>query len=401
MHIVESSGYRDFEWAVKIHRLSLETMGLWPKYDKYNKNNLWLKLRVGIILVLLIFVTNVPMIHAIIQVWGNMVLVIENLRSILPLLIASVKYVIMLWKQTVFLSIINMMMEDWMAFKFNTERAVMIKQAQTARIIMIIGYIIIIMTVLLLTISSSFGIQTVLAINFTDRRKFLPLFTYHFYDVNKSPQFELTFFIQTISILFATTIYMSVDILLALLVLHICGQMENFRCQLVNLISCKKFNRTLNDIVMSHLRIIRFVDKIENTYSLMMLIMIFHFVIVFCLSGFLFTIFLIDREMDKVITTKIYFLIIMLFILLMNTFLYCGAGELITEQCNAVYRTMCDLEWYKLESRKVKGFILLMIRMRHPLCISAGKIIPLTMATFCSILKTSTGYISFLLTKRS
>ena len=90
----------DFEWAVKIHRLGLETMGLWPKYDKYNKNNLWLKLRVGMILVLLIFVTNVPMIHAIIQVWGNMVLVIENLRSILPLLIASVKYVIMLWKQT-------------------------------------------------------------------------------------------------------------------------------------------------------------------------------------------------------------------------------------------------------------------------------------------------------------
>ncbi|XP_012533427.1 uncharacterized protein LOC105835038 isoform X2 [Monomorium pharaonis] len=258
MDIVESSGYRDFEWAVEIHRLGLETMGLWPKYDKYNENNLWLKLRVGIILILLIFITNVPMIHAIVQVWGNMVLVIENLRIAIPLLITSVKYIIMLWKQTVFLSIINMMVEDWMVFKLNTERAIMIKRAQTARLIMIIGYIITVMVLLLWTISSSFGIQTVLAMNFTDRRKFLPLFAYHFYDVNKSPQFELTFFIQTISMLFAITIYMSVDALLVLMVLHICGQLENFRCQLVNLISCNNFNKTLNDIVMSHLRIIRY-----------------------------------------------------------------------------------------------------------------------------------------------
>ncbi|XP_018303875.1 odorant receptor 43a-like, partial [Mycetomoellerius zeteki] len=81
----------------------------------------------------------------------------------------------------------------------------------------------------------------------------------------------------------------------------------------------------------------------------------------------------------------------------MNTLLYCGAGELVTEQCNAVYRTMCDLEWYKLESRKARSLILLMMRAQYPFCITAGKIFPLTMATFCSILKTSMGYISFLL----
>ncbi|XP_018354232.1 PREDICTED: odorant receptor 43a-like [Trachymyrmex septentrionalis] len=83
----------------------------------------------------------------------------------------------------------------------------------------------------------------------------------------------------------------------------------------------------------------------------------------------------------------------------MNTFLYCGAGELVTEQCNAVYRAMCDLEWYKLESRKARNLILLMMRAKYPFSITAGKIFPLTMATFCSILKTSIGYISFLLTQ--
>ncbi|XP_018060224.1 PREDICTED: odorant receptor 43a-like [Atta colombica] len=83
----------------------------------------------------------------------------------------------------------------------------------------------------------------------------------------------------------------------------------------------------------------------------------------------------------------------------MNTFLYCGAGELVAEQCNAVYRAMCDLEWYELESSKARSLILLMMRAKYPFYITAGNIFPLTMTTFCSILKSSVGYISFLLTK--
>ncbi|XP_012060313.1 PREDICTED: odorant receptor 43a-like [Atta cephalotes] len=83
----------------------------------------------------------------------------------------------------------------------------------------------------------------------------------------------------------------------------------------------------------------------------------------------------------------------------MNTFLYCGAGEIITEQSNAVYRAVCDLEWYKLKSSKARNLIMLMIRAKYPFYITAGKIFPLTMATFCNILKSSIGYISFLLTK--
>ncbi|XP_011156944.2 odorant receptor 43a [Solenopsis invicta] len=401
MDIIEPSGYRDFVWAVEIHRLGLEIMGLWPKNDKSDTNNLWPKLRVGIILILLISVTNVPMIHAVMQVWGNMVMVVNNLRIALPMLISSMKYVIMLWKQRVLLSIINMMAEDWTAFKSNTERDVMIKQAQTARFIMIIGYVVAITASLTVIIPCFFGIQVISQTNLTDQHKLLPLAAYRFYDTNKSPQYELTFCIHAIAILVSTTIYMSVDIFLVLMALHICGQLENFRCRLFNLISRKNFNKILNNIVASHLRMIRFTDNIENTYSLMMLIMVLHFVIVFCLTGFLFTVFLIEKEMNKVIMSNIYLSIMMLIALLMNTFMYCGAGELITEQCNAVYREIYNLEWYKLESKNGRNLILLMIRTRHPFCITAGKIIPLTMATFCSVLKTSSGYISFLMAKRS
>jgi len=54
-------------------------------------------------------------------------------------------------------------------------------------------------------------------------------------------------------------------------------------------------------------------------------------------------------------------------------------------KCEAVYRVICNLKWYKLESRKEKNLILLMIRANEPFRITAGKIFPLTMATFCSV----------------
>ncbi|XP_036140780.1 odorant receptor 43a [Monomorium pharaonis] len=358
----------------------------------------WSKFHPCIILTLIIFISNVPMIYAVMQAWGDMILVIDILRIAIPLLVVPLKYIIVRWKRTVLLSIVNMMAEDWMTFKLDSERAVMIKRARTGRLIMIVGYVIAITAIVTVVTPTYFGIQVMRVTNFTDGNKALLLDTYPFYDTDKSPQFELTFFFQTITLLLAITIYMTVDIFLLLIILHICGQLENFRYRLIRLVSCKNFNNTLNNIIASHLRLIRFIDNIENAYSLMMLILLFYFALVFCLSGFLFTIILNERK-NEAIVTQVYFSIIHFTILLMNTLVYCSAGELILKQCDAVHRATCDLEWYKLESRKARSLILLMIRTHHPLRITAGKIIPLTMATFCSILKTSSGYISFLLTK--
>ncbi|XP_077259758.1 uncharacterized protein LOC143896080 [Temnothorax americanus] len=397
MDISESSGYQDFIWAVELHRLSFEVVGLWPKTEKFTKKYQRPEIRVGIILSLLIIIF-LPTICTFMHVWGNMVLVIDSLHIALPMTAIFVKYVIVRWKRTVLFAIVNMIAEDWMKFKHFTERTVMIRQAQSARLIMLTGYILVAIGFLIVSIPPYFGIQILYTTNFMNRSKLLPFETYHFYDTDKSPQYELTFLIQIISSFLASIVYISVDIFLVLIIFHICGQLEIFRCRLVSLVLCKNFNKVLNNIIATHVRLIRFAENIENMYSLIMLITVLCFAITFCLNGFLFTL-LINKNTDKVAVTEIYFTIIFLISLLMNTFLYYGAGELITEQSNAVHRALCDLEWYKLESKKARNLILLMIRTHYPFRITAGKIIPLTLATFCSVLKTSCGYISFLMTK--
>ncbi|CAL1687678.1 unnamed protein product [Lasius platythorax] len=328
-----------------------------------------------------------------------MILVIDNLQITLPLMVVSLKLVIIRWKRTALLPIVKMMAEDWMAPKVDAERDVMVKRARTARLIVICGYVLMTFSFTGVIVLPCFDLPFRRLTNLTDRDRPLPLQTYYFYDTDKSPQFELTFLIQAATIFFAAITYTSVDAFLGLAILHICGQLENFRRRLSSLASRKDFDCALRNSVIAHLRLIRFADKIEDAFALMMLGLVFYFAIVFCLYGFLLLSVITDAEND-VSLSRVSYVMVGVVTLLVHTFLYCGAGEIIAEQCEAIYRALCDLDWYKLESREARSLTLLIIRASEPFRITAGKIIPLTMTTFCSLLKTSAGYISFLLAKR-
>lgn len=54
-------------------------------------------------------------------------------------------------------------------------------------------------------------------------------------------------------------------------------------------------------------------------------------------------------------------------------------------KCDAIYCALYNLDWYKLKSTEARNLILVMIRASEPFRITAGKVIPLTMTTFCSV----------------
>ncbi|XP_012528254.2 odorant receptor 43a [Monomorium pharaonis] len=398
MDVSKHSGYKDFTWAVELNRLGLELIGLWPKNNDVPRNKFASDLRIVIIFVIVTFVSGIPLACSLIRVWGDMILMVDNIQITLPLLVVSLKLVIMRWKQTAMLSIIKMMAEDWMELRTVKERDVMIGRAQIARKIVIGGYVLMVLAFIMVIILPYFGLSLRHVTNLTDLGRPLPLQTYYFYDTHNSPQFELTYLIQAITIFLAAVTYTSVDAFLGLVILHLSGQLENFKDRVANLASYQNFIYTLSNNVMSHMRLIRFTNIIENIFTLMMLGLILYFSILFCLHGFLL-LTVITEESDFSFARLCYPLI-SISILLSHAFLHCGAGEIVTMQCGKVYRAMCDLEWYKLEPKKARLLILLTMRTSQPLRITAGKILPLTMITFCSMLKTSAGYISFLLANR-
>ncbi|XP_011859238.1 PREDICTED: odorant receptor Or2-like [Vollenhovia emeryi] len=81
--------------------------------------------------------------------------------------------------------------------------------------------------------------------------------------------------------------------------------------------------------------------------------------------------------------------------------IYCAVGELLTTQCDQIHHAVYLNKWYTIDPRKAWNLILLMIRSNKPLYLNIGKVFPLTMATFCNLLKTSAGYLSVLLTTRN
>ncbi|KAF3054326.1 Odorant receptor 261 [Nylanderia fulva] len=341
----------------------------------------------GFAFIMMAFVSGIPFVHALIRVWGNMALMIDNLRISIPVLTVALELVIMRWKQTVVLSIVKTMAEDWITTKLSTERDVMIKQARIARFLIIFGCIIMAMSFTILIILPCFGVQIRYPTNLTDRNKLLPLQTYYIYDTDKDLLYVLTFLSQAIAVLLSAIIFIAINAFLGFVILHICGQLENFKQRIINLVSCKNFNKTLSSTIVTHLRLIRYADNIENTYTLILFILVLQFGIVFCLCGFIILIVIIC--------------LVVLFVYFRKRFFYCFGGDLITEQCNAVYQTICDLEWYTLEPRKARNLILLMLVAKEPFRITAGKVLPLRMTTFCSLLKTMAGYISVLLAMRN
>ncbi|XP_018354632.1 PREDICTED: odorant receptor 47b-like [Trachymyrmex septentrionalis] len=81
--------------------------------------------------------------------------------------------------------------------------------------------------------------------------------------------------------------------------------------------------------------------------------------------------------------------------------IYCAVGEVLTTQYDKIHYAVYFNEWYTLNAKNTRDLVLLMLRTSKPLYLNFGKLFPLTMGTFCSLLKTSAGYISVLLTTRS
>ncbi|KAF3054319.1 Odorant receptor 138 [Nylanderia fulva] len=396
----ESSGYKDFVWAVKLNRMNLNMIGIWPTTNKDTMKIFGPDIRVAFTFIVITFGTLIPLICGLTRIWGDLILMVDNVRITLPIIVISAKLVIMRWKQKgTFIINHKRDGEDWIASKVAAERDVMIRQARIAQIFVMFGYFILAMVSVTLIILPTFGIQMRHITNLTDRNKPLPMQTYYFYDTDRSPQFELTFLIQAITVVQSAIIYTSIDSLLGLVILHMCGQLENFKRRIAGLVSSKDFNKALSSSVVTHLRLIRYAKNIESVFTLVLFLLILQFAVVFCLCGFLLLIVLTENE--SINYSEISFMAIVFVSLLIQAFCYCFGADLITEKCDAVYRTICDLEWYTLEARKARNLILLTLLAKQPFRITAGKVVPLNMSTFVSLLKTSAGYISFFIAMRN
>ncbi|XP_067209502.1 odorant receptor 10-like isoform X1 [Linepithema humile] len=390
----------DLDWAIGINRISLKIIGLWPTNKLTRQQRILADVRAFIIFVTMMSASILPGILALLRVWGDVMAMSDNLQIGLPFTATGIKYIIMWFRRSDLVPIINMIVEDWMREKTAQERNAMIKQARFARAIVMFGAIAMSFASIVLIIPPCFGYTSRYLTNLTDPVKERPflLQTYYLRDSSQSPYYEIAFTAQAISIVMAAISYTGIDTFLGLVVFHICAQLDILKERMLNLNNFKDFRTGLRFNIKDHLRLIRSVDVIDNTFNLMLLALLVFFAMLFCLQGFLI-VSIIDGEGDLS-----YMRICWLVSILINTFvhmcLYCVVGEILIAKAEGVYYAAYNYEWYLLEPKEAKNLLMIMIRAEKPLYITAGRIFPMTLSLFCSLIKTSAGYISVLLANR-
>jgi len=94
-------------WAIELNRFSLKMIGLWPEnYETINKNDFISNIQASIIFIMIILLLAIPLIWSLVRIWGDMILMIDNLQVTLPVMVASLKLLIIRWKRSGMLKII-------------------------------------------------------------------------------------------------------------------------------------------------------------------------------------------------------------------------------------------------------------------------------------------------------
>lgn len=151
-----------------------------------------------------------------------------------------------------------MIVYDWIKSKSNNEKNIMIRRAQHARLITACSNIIIIITLIVLIIGSGLGYTLRHVTNFTDTARPLPLQAYYIFKTSVSPQFEIIFIAQSVTLMMIALSYTGIDNFLGLLIFHICGQLENLTSRLCRMRDCEDFTAALKINIVDHIRLIRF-----------------------------------------------------------------------------------------------------------------------------------------------
>ncbi|XP_019695901.2 odorant receptor Or2-like isoform X1 [Harpegnathos saltator] len=394
-----SDEYKDLEWAIGINRLMLKIIGLWPPDNRDPHEIIKTKFRLLCSTIMVLFILAIPAFISLIKVWGDMILMVDNLIYSLSLFIALFKVFTIWYKRKDLASLIDMIATDWMKPKTKEERDVMLKLAKISRMIAICGWLLPCIPTLTCFALAYFGLTLRYVTNLTDPGKPLMIQTHYFHDVSKSPQFELTFLAQGIAVFITSISYYAVDHFLGLLVLHVYGQMENLHIRLTHMERYTNFDTVLKYNVQDHIRLIRSIEIIDDSFDLLLLVIVAHFGIIFCLLGFLIVNVLNDD--GQLSFMQLVWFIAMTISVLLHMCLYCGVGEILVTQCEKIHRAAYEYTWYTLDPKVARNLILIMLRASKPLYITAGKTFPMTMATFCNLLKTSTGYISVLLANQN
>ncbi|XP_020295557.1 odorant receptor 4-like [Pseudomyrmex gracilis] len=310
---------------------------------------------------------------------------------------AMMKYLVLVIRRPKILRCIEHVKSDWWQVKFSSDRDLMLKYASTGRRLSIISatsmYIagFIYHTILPFCTEHKVNNQTVRPLVYPTYSKF--------HQTQISPIYELVYLAHCVCGYTMYSVTAGSCGLAAIFVTHACGQIEVIASRLKDLPRGKKFgqssdvNQRVASIVKHHVRVLRFSAAVEDILQEVCLLEFASSVFTMCLPEYYC---IVDWQDSDSVGLTTYFLLFVSFCF--NMYILCYIGELLMEKSSYIGSICFMIDWYQLPAKTVRSLVLVIAMSSHPIKISVGRMINLSLATFGSVLKTSFAYLSFLRT---
>ncbi|PZC71821.1 hypothetical protein B5X24_HaOG200920 [Helicoverpa armigera] len=219
----------------------------------------------------------------------------------------------------------------------------------------------------------------------------------------KSPDYELGYLYQMVSIYISAFLFISVDSVAVSMIMFGCAQLEIImdKIQKIKYVFesadseegrrkiIKTNNEFLVECIKQHQTVERFIQLCEDTY---------HANIFFQLTGTVAIICNIGLRISIVEPNSVQFFSMLNYMVTMlsQLFLYCWCGHELTIRSENLREWLYQCPWYEQDTKFKRALFIAMERMKKPIIFKAGHYISLSRPTFVAILRCSYSYFAVL-----
>ncbi|KAL0134026.1 hypothetical protein PUN28_001134 [Cardiocondyla obscurior] len=205
------------------------------------------------------------------------------------------------------------------------------------------------------------------------------------FDANQRFIYESVIVVQFIHLLLCADGMGLLNIVLINLVLHISGQIDILRNSLMEVFPKKKKRSpsrfTIKEIIKKHQEIIAFSEQVEDLYSYIAMVLFVTDTLIICGLGFTIVASIGEPNASKNIIRNIMFY----FVMNMEAFIYCFAGEYLSVKSKSIGDAAYDSLWYESDCKDNQIVLLLIMRSQNQLVITIGKVMNLSLERFSSV----------------
>ncbi|KAJ8721822.1 hypothetical protein PYW08_004224 [Mythimna loreyi] len=226
----------------------------------------------------------------------------------------------------------------------------------------------------------------------------LPLRAWYPYDATKSPAYELTYANQSSAVTAAALVNICLDTLVTSLIavcrcrLRLVGLSLKTLCEGIPLSEKhlltpeqeKIVQSRLHQSVVKHEAALKTVRMIQQFFSFPILAQFTVSVVIICVTAYQLAMEVSNGNWVRSFSMGCYLLGMAL-----QVFLYCYQGNQLTEESSEIAGAAYEAPWYKCSLRVRRSLLIVMVRTRRAVRLTAGGFTTLSLACFTSIIKAS------------